>query len=61
VMDATRELLTQSLALTALVAATLEYAFLVRHRVGRRLTALQQAEAEHVGLGALVRVMLDQG
>jgi hypothetical protein len=54
-METSRELLTQSLALSALIAATLEYAVLVRHRLERRTLI---AEAEQTGLRALVRVML---
>jgi len=57
-METSRELLTQSLALSALIAATLEYAVVVRHRLDRRLEAAQIAEAQQVGLGALVRVIL---
>jgi hypothetical protein len=54
-METSRELLTQSLALSALIAATLDYAVLVRHRLERRT---QIAEARQAGLRALVRVML---
>ena len=57
-MEASRELLTQSLALTALVAGTLEYAVLVRHRLDRRVEAAQIAEVQRSGLPALVRVLL---
>jgi hypothetical protein len=57
-MEASRELLTQSLALSALVAGTLEYAVLVRHRVDRRMEAAQIAEVQRSGLRALVRVFL---
>jgi len=57
-METSRELLTQSLALSALIAATLEYAVVVRHRLDRRLEAAEIAEAQQVGLGALVRVIL---
>jgi len=54
-MDGTREILVQGLAVSALIGATLEYAILLRHRLERRA---QVAEAEQLGLGALVRVML---
>ena len=57
-MDGTREILGQGLALTALIGATLEYAILLRHRLERRALEAQAVEAEQLGLGALVRVML---
>ena len=57
-MDGTREILVQGLALTALIGATLEYAILLRHRLERRALEVQAVEAEQLGLGALVRVML---
>jgi hypothetical protein len=57
-MDETRELLVQGLAVSALIGATLEYAILLRHRLERRAYEAQIAEAQQVGLRALVRVML---
>jgi hypothetical protein len=54
-MEGTREILVQGLAVSALIGATLEYAILLRHRLERRAL---EAEAEHLGLCALVRVML---
>ena len=59
-MHPAQQLLTQSLAIGALVAATLNYAILVRNRFAARVSAAQLAEAEHIGLGALVRVLLDE-
>lgn len=54
-MEGTREILVQGLAVSALIGATLEYAILLRHRLERRMS---EREAEQLGLGALVRVML---
>jgi len=54
-MEGTREILVQGLAVSALIGATLEYAILLRHRLERRAREL---EAQQLGLGALVRVML---
>jgi len=54
-MEGTREILVQGLAVSALIGATLEYAILLRHRLERRA---REEEAERLGLGALVRVML---
>ena len=54
-MEGTREILLQGLAVSALIGATLEYAILLRHRLERRA---REAEAEQLGLCALVRVML---
>jgi hypothetical protein len=54
-MEGTREILVQGLAVSALIGATLEYAILLRHRLERRA---RQLEAEQLGLGALVRVLL---
>jgi hypothetical protein len=51
-------LLAQSLAYVALIAATLEYAILVRHRLDRRIAVAQLAEEQEVGLRSLVRVFL---
>ena len=51
------DLLTRALVLVALLAGTLEYAILVRHRLVRR-AELRIAEAQEVGLRGLVRVML---
>jgi hypothetical protein len=53
-----QELLTRLLAYAALIAATLEYAILVRHRVVARLAVAQSMEAQQVGLRGLVRVLL---
>jgi len=57
-MEATRELLVQCLAISALIGATLDYAILLRHRLERRALAAEVIEAEQLGLRALVRVML---
>lgn len=54
-MEGTREILVQGLAVSALIGATLEYAILLRHRLERRMS---EREADQLGLGALVRVML---
>jgi hypothetical protein len=54
-MEGTREILLQGLAVSALIGATLEYAILLRHRLERRA---REAEARQLGLCALVRVML---
>ncbi|MGH3118951.1 MAG: hypothetical protein ACRDQ2_17930 [Gaiellales bacterium] len=51
-MHPTPELLTEILAIAALVAGTLEYAIVVRHRVDRREAAREDAW----GLRGLVRV-----
>jgi hypothetical protein len=57
-MDGTREILVQGLAVSALIGATLDYAIVLRHRLERRAQAAQIAEAQQLGLIALVRVML---
>jgi len=51
-MQPTPELLTELLAIAALVAGTLEYAILVRHRIALR----QLAQEDAWGLRGLVRV-----
>ena len=51
------DLLTRALVLVALLAGTLEYAILIRHRLVHR-AELSIAEAQEVGLRGLVRVML---
>ena len=50
--------LAQLLALVALVAATLEYALLIRHREERRRRT--RTESEEIGLRGLVRVLLPE-
>ena len=52
-----QQLLAQSLAFCGLLAATLQYAILVRHRLERRLAMCELAEVRHQGLGALLRVV----
>ena len=52
------QLLAQSLACVGLIAATLEYAILVRHRSDRRLALAQIAEVQETGLRGLVRLFL---
>jgi hypothetical protein len=55
-------LLAQSLAYAAMIAGTLEYAILVRHRTDARRATAQVAEVEQTGLQGLVRVFLaDEG
>lgn len=51
-------LLAQSLTFCALLAATLEYAVLVRHRVERHTAMMALREAQAVGLRGLVRLFL---
>lgn len=51
-MQPTPHLLTELLAIAALIAGTLEYAMVVRHRVARREVAREDAWA----LRGLVRV-----
>ena len=46
------------LTLAALVAATLEYAILMRHRAVRRYELLMDASIAEAGLRGLVRVVL---
>lgn len=50
--------LPEALSLTSLVAGTLEYAILVRHRRERRQGAEAQATVEAFGHDALVRMRL---
>jgi hypothetical protein len=52
------QLLAQSLAYVGLIAATLEYAILVRHRLDRRMAVAQIAEVQETGLRGLVRLFL---
>jgi hypothetical protein len=52
------QLLAQSLAYVGLIAATLEYAILVRHRLDRRIAVAQIAEVQETGLRGLVRLFL---
>lgn len=54
----TSHLLAQSLAYLALIAGTLEYAILVRHRADARRATAQVTEAQQLGLQGLVRVFL---
>ena len=46
------------LTLTALIAGTLEYAILMRHRAVRRYELLMDASIAEAGLRGLVRVVL---
>jgi hypothetical protein len=65
-MESDPHLLTQILAIAALLAATLEYAFVVRHREDHRAEIREREHAANTGLQGLVRVFLtdslvDQG
>ena len=55
-LESQQQLLAQSLALCGLLAATLQYAILVRHRAERRDADNLAAEVRHQGLGALLRM-----
>lgn len=50
--------LARLLSLAALLAATIQYAELTRHRTLRRADAIERAEFERLGLAGLVRVLL---
>jgi hypothetical protein len=54
------EVLARALGLAALIAASLEYAILLRHRTARRM-AHAVAETQDAGLRGLVRVLLTDG
>jgi hypothetical protein len=59
-VEGTYRLLAELLALAALVAATMHYAIVLRHRQGRRQELRWAAEARVAELWGLVRVMLDE-
>jgi hypothetical protein len=48
----------QALSLVALIAGTLEYAILLRHRRDARRLAREKEAAADIGLHGLVRVLL---
>ena len=50
--------LTRLLSMAALLAATIQYAELTRHRSLRRAAAIEREEFERQGLAGLVRVLL---
>jgi hypothetical protein len=50
--------LTEALSLAALIAATLEYALVVRHRESTRAEWREREQAGDAGLQGLVRVFL---
>jgi hypothetical protein len=55
-LESQQQLLAQSLALCGLLAATLQYAILLRRRAERRTAESLLAEVRHQGLGALLRI-----
>jgi hypothetical protein len=55
---AQQQLLAQTLALSALLAGTLQYELLLRRRSERRIALDQEAEIARTGLSGLVRVTL---
>jgi len=55
-LESQQQLLAQSLALCGLLAATLQYAILLRLRAERRAADGLLAEVRHQGLGALLRI-----
>jgi hypothetical protein len=55
---AQQQLLGQTLALAALVAGTLQYDLMVKHRAERRAATQLDDEIKRYGLVGLVRVML---
>jgi hypothetical protein len=55
---AQQQLLAQTLALSALLAGTLQYELLLRRRAERRIALDQEAEIARTGLSGLVRVTL---
>ena len=59
-LESQQQLLAQSLALCGLLAATLQYASLLRRRAERRAAEHLLAEVRHQGLGALLRISEEQ-
>lgn len=57
-MDADAVTLARLLSMAALVAATTEYAEIIRRRGLRRAEARERAAREEIGLHGLVRVLL---
>ena len=57
-MDADAVTLARLLSIAALVAATIEYAEIIRRRGLRRAEARERATREEIGLHGLVRVLL---
>jgi hypothetical protein len=57
-MAADTQTLAQLLSLAALIAATIEYAEVIKRRVKRRADARERAAIQDVGLNGLVRVFL---
>jgi hypothetical protein len=57
-MAADTHTLAQLLSLAALIAATIEYAEVIKRRVKRRADARERAAIQDVGLNGLVRVFL---
>ncbi len=60
-MSADAEMLARLLAMAALIAATTEYAEVIRRRVVRRAKARERSVLEEHGLQGLVRVFLAEG
>jgi hypothetical protein len=57
-MSADTHMLVNFLATAALIAATAEYAAMIRRRVMRRVLAREHCVLEDLGLQSLVRVLL---